>query len=195
MVEKEKKEKQKPYDIPLRYLIIFIASISNLAIFYQVFTPLTLYPSAFFLSIFYDIQIMQNFIFLKAVVIEISKACVGGSAYYLLLLLNFITSGIRLRKRIGIFVFTSSLFLLLNIARIILLSVLKVNNFLFFDTLHVIFWYFVSVAYVFIVWIAAVKVFNIKSIPFYSDFMYIWGLSKNKPEKLKSKKSKKTKKR
>jgi hypothetical protein len=191
--KKESKEWQKPYDIPLRYLIVFLASISNLAIFYAIFSPLTLYPSAFFLGIFQDVQIMNNFIFIKSVVIEISKACVAGSAYYLLLLLNMITSNIKLKKRIAIFVFTSSLFLLLNVSRVILLSLLKVNDFLFFDTLHVIFWYFVSVIYVFLVWIAAVKVFNITAIPFYSDFMYIWNLSNNKTQNLKSKKVKKKK--
>lgn len=179
-LSRKKSEKAGIYDVLSRYFIIFLSSIGNLWIFYFVFTPLTLYPVAFLLRLFYDITVVGHIIFTDKVAIEISNACVAGSAYYLLFMLNFITRGIRLKKRVLMFLFTSSLFLGLNIARIIMLSFMKIKEIIFFEQLHMLFWYFVSVVYVFIVWIMAVKAFKIKAVPFYSDFLYLRGLGKNK---------------
>lgn len=184
-LSRKKDERAGIYDIASRYFIILLSSVGNLWIFYFVFAPLTLYPVAFLLKSFYDITVAGHFIFINKVVIEISKACVAGSAYYLLFMLNFITRGIRLKKRALIFLFTSFLLLGLNIIRIIILSLMKINDIMFFEQLHIFFWYFVSVVYVFVIWIIAVKVFKIESTPFYSDFLYLRGLGRNKKKVVK----------
>ena len=179
MARKKKREVRKDnelgsfYDILSRYFAIFLVSLGNLWIFYFLFTPLTFYASAYILGLFYEVSAINQFIFVKQAVIEISKACVAGSAYYLLFMLDFSTRGIKLGKRLLVLIFTSFLLFALNIIRIIILALVKVNNIGFFDQLHAIFWYFVSVIYVFIVWVIASKVFKIEEVPFYSDFLYI----------------------
>jgi exosortase/archaeosortase family protein len=178
-VANRKEEKSGISGILLRYALALGSSLGNLWIFYFIFTPLTIYPVLWILQMFYPAaELVGNSVFIRGIVIEISKACVAGSAYFLLFMLNMITREIRVRKRILIFIFSSFLLLLLNIARIVVLSVMNVNDAELFEPLHMFFWYFVSVAYVFFVWIATIHVFKIKAIPFYSDFVYIKKLAK-----------------
>ena len=47
-------------DIVFRYLLILLLAIGNLAIFYLIFTPLTVYPVFWLLKIFYTISINGN---------------------------------------------------------------------------------------------------------------------------------------
>lgn len=175
----KKNEKKRVYEIAVRYLVIFLSALGNLRIFYFIFSPLTIFPVDFILRFFYDIITIHNFIFINGIIIDISDACVAGSAYFLLFMLNLLTSEIKLMRRIKLFLFTSALLLMLNIIRIIAFAFVLVNNIPFFEQLHIFFWHFISAVYVFIVWIIAVKMFNIKSIPFYSDFLYIRKLGRS----------------
>lgn len=174
---------KRAYELLLRYSVILLASLGNLWIFYFVFSPLTFYPLAFLLGFFYDLSTAGYYIIIRGIMFDIARACVAGSAYYLLFMLNLMTRDIRIKKRIAMFLFSSLLFLLLNIARVILLVFVRVNNLWFFEQLHMFFWYFVSTAYVFAVWVIMVKIFRIEAIPFYSDFIYLKGLRK-KPNKV-----------
>jgi len=168
------------YELLSRYLTIILASLGNLWIFYFIFAPLTFYPLAFLLGFFYDLSTAGYYITIKGVMFDIARACVAGSAYYLLFMLNLMTRDIRIKKRIIMFLFSSLLFLLLNIARVIILVFVRVNNLWFFEQLHMFFWYFVSTAYVFAVWIIMIKIFRIEAIPFYSDLVYLKELGKIK---------------
>jgi hypothetical protein len=38
-----------------------------------------------------------------------------------------------------------------------------------FDSVHLIFWYFISILFIIIIWFTLVKKFNIKEIPILSD--------------------------
>jgi len=168
------------YELLLRYAIILLASAGNLWIFYFIFTPLTFYPLVFLFGLFYHLPIENSYIFVNGIMLDIARACIAGSAYYLLFMLNLMTRGIRIKKRIIMFLFSSLLFLLLNIARIIILVFVRMNNLGFFEQLHMFFWYFVSTIYVFAVWIIMVKIFRIKAVPFYSDLVYLKELGKIK---------------
>ncbi|MEM2956045.1 MAG: pacearchaeosortase [Candidatus Pacearchaeota archaeon] len=159
-------------DLIFRYtLMLFFGIFLN--IFYLVFSPLTIYSVYILLSIFYKTTIIENIIIANNTEIEIINACVAGSAYFLLFILNFSTAKIKFKKRIFILLADCGIFLLINILRIFFLSVLLINNSIFFNTAHFILWYAVSILLVILIWIFTVKFAEIKEIPFISDFKKI----------------------
>jgi exosortase/archaeosortase family protein len=109
-----------------------------------------------------------NILIIADVGIELVNACVAGSAYYLLLILNLATP-MKLKKRAYSIMFSFLCLLVLNILRIFVFSVLFLNDFSFFDTAHKLFWYGLSTVFVVAIWFLTVKLFRIKEIPVYSD--------------------------
>jgi len=179
-----KRDTKNILDIFSRYFILILIGILGVGIFYLLFFPLTIYPAYYFLKIFFDASLVYNIIFINSLPIEIIGACIAGSAYYLLLILNLSTREIKLRKRIFLFLFSFLSLLIINILRIFLLSIVFVSGSSFFDLTHKLFWYAGSSIFVVGIWFLSVKVFKIKEIPIYSDILFL----------LKSgKKSKKTK--
>lgn len=184
-----KKESKKFFGILTRYLILILLGLPNLWIFYLIFTPLTIYPVFFLLSLFFNASLFGNLILLnKSFPIEIIKACVAGSAYYLLLILN-LAIPMKINKRLKMLLFSFSALLVINILRIFLLSLLFVSGTSLFNLAHELFWYLGSIVFVIGIWFTGVKIFKIKEIPFYSDFKNAGFLKKIK----KSKSSKKNK--
>jgi exosortase/archaeosortase family protein len=146
--------------------------------FYKLFLLLTIYPVSFLLSIFYDSFVYQNMVLVETMNIEIISACVAVSAYFLLLILNF-TVSMSLKQRIKTLIFSFAALLILNILRIFILSVLLLENFVYFDIVHKIFWYSLSILFVAGIWLLAVFLFGVKNIPVYSDFKFIFSLLKS----------------
>jgi exosortase/archaeosortase family protein len=173
-----KNEKRVILDIFWRYLAAILSSLGDSWIFYFIFTPLTIYPSFIIVKLFQDASLAGDTILIGSSAIQIIEACVAGSAYYLLFILNMTTSGIRLKERAKIVFFTLSMLLAFNILRIVFFSFMKINGFPFFEELHLFFWYFVSVFYVLILWLITIKIFRIKSIPCYSDFITLKKMAK-----------------
>lgn len=149
-------------------------AIPNLYLFYLIFTPITIYPLYWFLSMFTEVSLNGTMLFLNnSYYIEIIGACVAGSAYYLLFILNFSTPNIKLGKRIGMLLVTFFSFLIINLLRIILLSFMYLANSPWFETAHEIFWYLGSIVFVVGIWFLMVWKFGIKEIPFYSDIIHL----------------------
>lgn len=161
-----KKEKVILY-IFVRYLILILLGFS-LFLFYKIFLPLTIWPVYLLLKIFYDVSISGNTLYVAGIGIELINACIAGSAYYLLLILN-LTTNIKAKQRAYSIIFSFLFLLVLNILRIFILSILYVEDFAFFDITHKLFWYALSVLFVVGVWFLTVKLFKIKNIPVYSD--------------------------
>jgi exosortase/archaeosortase family protein len=161
-------------DISLRYLILVLVALPNLYLFYLIFTPLTVYPVYFILNLFFGATLTGTTVLVKTIPIEIIKSCVAGSAYYLLFILNLATPNIKLNKRIKIILISFTAFLILNLIRIIILSLLILSNSSFFDITHKISWYLLSILFVVGIWFSVVKFFNIKQIPFYSDIKLVY---------------------
>ncbi|MEM3091090.1 MAG: pacearchaeosortase [Candidatus Pacearchaeota archaeon] len=168
--------KEDFFSIISRYLILLIFAISNLAIFYIIFTPLTAYPVYWILGLFFDTALLSNTIIIinNSFSIELIEACIAGSAYYFLLILNLSTPKIKLKTRIYGVIFSFLVFLILNILRISILSLIAISGSSFFDITHKIFWYLVSTILVVGIWFLEVKIFKIKEIPFYSDLKTIY---------------------
>jgi len=157
------------YDLFLRLALTLLVSINSLALFYFIFTPLTVYPSYWILKVFYPVIMQDNFLLYNTNVIEIINACIAGSAYYLLIILNLTTKGINWITRIKAFIFSSLSLLVLNILRIVILAILLFSYPLAFTSIHIAFWLIGSTLFVVAIWIATIKIYNIKEIPIYSD--------------------------
>ncbi len=163
----------------VRYLIIVLIAIPNLFIFYFIFTPATIYPVFGLFKIFFKevLLIGNTFQISNEFFIEIIPACIAGSAYYLLFILNFSIPKIKIKKRIKMLLFSFAFLLILNILRIIILSLIFVyfpetSN--LFDISHKLFWYFGTTIFVVLIWFIEVKTFKIKEIPVYSDIKFLY---------------------
>jgi len=164
---------KQTYYLIARYLILFLLGLF-FSIFYLIFTPLTIYPSYFILSLFYpSIKLLSNNILSFGIIqAKLIPACIAGAAYYLLLILN-LTISMKNKTRIKSILFILLTFLILNILRIVIFSALLVNGYRYFDFTHIFFWYFGSTILVMFIWFANVRIFKINSIPIYSDFKNI----------------------
>jgi len=167
-------------DLLIRYAILIIVALPNFWLFYFIFTPLTVYPIYFLLSLFFETSLMGNIILIGKFPIELIPACIAGSAYYLLLILNLSTPKIKFQKRVKMIFFSFTFLLILNILRIFLLSLIFISGTSLFDISHKLFWYLGSTVFVVGIWFIEVKLFKIKEIPFYSDIKFLYKKSKLK---------------
>lgn len=161
--------------ISIRYLILLLVAFPSFWLFYLIFTPLTIYSVYFALNIFFDVFLTGNVIILNGQIsIEIIPACIAGSAYYLLLILNLSIFKIKLSDRIKMISLSFLAFLIINILRIFILSTILLSNFKLFVITHLVFWYAMSTVFVVGIWFFEVKFFKIKEIPFYSDLKFLY---------------------
>lgn len=159
-------------NILARYLISVLLAINNLAVFYFIFTPLTLYPVYFILSLFFSVELAGKTLLISDYSIELINACIAGSAYYLLAILNLATP-MKLKQRIYSIFFSMALFLAVNISRIFIFSYLFISGFSLFNIFHLVFWYVLSILIVVAIWLLTIKLFHITNIPIYTDFLSI----------------------
>jgi exosortase/archaeosortase family protein len=176
-MEKSKKENIFYFNLIIRYTILLFIGLLGIHFIYLILTPLTIYPVYFILKLFYNITIQNSSIFILNYQIEIVEACVAGAAYYLLLILN-ISVSMNIKQRIYSLFYSLFVLLAINIIRIVILSFLLVNNFLFFDFTHMLFWYGLSTIFVVAIWFSEVKIFKIKNIPIYSDIINLMKIIK-----------------
>jgi exosortase/archaeosortase family protein len=162
-----------------RYIIIILIALPNLYLFYLVFTPLTIYPVYWITKLFTDVSLNGNILSMGKYTIELIGACIAGSAYYLLVILNLSTPNIKFKKRICMIFSSFLIFLFFNLLRILILILLFSNDFNFFDITHKIFWYALSTILVLAIWFFEIKMFKIKEIPIYTDLKYLYRQRKN----------------
>jgi len=164
-------------DISLRYIFLFVVGLLGNEIFYFVFVPATILPVFFLLKFFFSASLTSSIIYINNLPIEIIGACVAGSAYYLLLILNLSTPEIKIVKRIGLIIFSFFSLWILNVLRIFFLSILFVSGTSYFDLAHKLFWYAGSTIFVVGIWFLGVWIFKVKEIPFYSDIKFLFNNS------------------
>lgn len=118
----------------IRYFLLLILSINGLFVFYFIFTPITIFPLYFIFSAFFDtlLDFANSIIYVQSIPIEIIDACVAGSAYYLLLIFNLSTPQIKISTRLKMISFSFLIFLITNIIRIFVLTVMYIYQSPFF---------------------------------------------------------------
>jgi hypothetical protein len=173
----------KSVSLILRYLIILLAGLGNLWIFYAIFTKPTAYVSAYLLKLFGETAIIGNNFIFNTVYIELVSACIAGAAYYLLFILGMSIPNIKTKERAYLIFFLFGTFFLVNVLRIIIFTLLAGS--LYFEELHYGSWYLLSTIFVVGIWFLAVKNFKIKEMPVYTDVKDL--LNQTKKAKRKSK--------
>lgn len=187
------KSDKKVYGIVARYLLIILLGLGNLYFFYKVLTPLTIYSVYAVLNLFSsNVFVLENWIYFNNITISIIPACVAGAAFYLLFILNFSTGDLDIKKRIYVLLSSFLILFLFNIIRIVFLVFMFGSS--FFEVMHFVFWNFLSTLAVVGIWFLMVKLYSIKNIPIYSDFIYLKNIAFGKRLKKKSKNSKRSKK-
>ena len=163
-------------NILARYFILVILSLGGLWAFYLIFTPLTTYPVFFLFDYFFGATLDTEIavIFVEGIPIELIKACIAGSAYFLLLIFNLSTPNIKIAQRLKMISFSFLIFLIVNILRIFLLGVMYIKGSSLFDITHLTTWYAGSVILVIAIWFYQVKAYKLKEIPFYSDLKFLY---------------------
>ncbi len=178
--EERKESRTYLYGLATRLLIAILISMGSLALFYFIFTPLTIHPSYWIISQFYPIDRLGNYFYYGDYIIAIIDACVAGAAYYLLAVLNLTTKGVPIATRIKAFAFSALALLALNIFRIVLLIfVLFSAGSNAFNQIHISFWIAGSTIFVAGIWILTTKIFRMKEVPFYSDLKEVLSLVKS----------------
>ena len=161
--------------LSLRILIILLLFLIYDYI-YLIALPITTYLSFIFLKLLqYSPTLLNNSISINNTTFSFIPACVALPAYYLLLILILTTKDLDFKKSTKLFFFGSLLILVMNILRIDLLIAAFISfGKHWFDTLHLVFWKFVSGIYVALVWIFLTRIYKIKSIPAYTDIKYLY---------------------
>ena len=155
----------------LRYLALVFLGF-NLWAIYKIFYPLTVYPVFGFFKIFGGASLVGDVLDI-GVKVEFINACIAASAYFLLLIL-ILSSWEGYEKGMKVFLTGAFLILMANVIRIIiLLLILKYSGQNLFETVHLFFWRIIASVYVAGVWVWIVSRFKVGRVPFYSDFITI----------------------
>ncbi|MEM4181564.1 MAG: pacearchaeosortase [Candidatus Pacearchaeota archaeon] len=174
------KDIKKVYFLFIRYIIIFLAGLGGGLIFYKIFLFPTVFLSAKLLSFFGEAYFIKDFIIFSDIPIEISKSCVAAAAYYFFFIL-ILSMELKAKDYFKLLFFNFGVFLLVNVVRIFFMAFLIEKS--FFDSVHMLVWNFFSTIFVVLIWFSSVKLFNIKKIPGYDDFVFLKSLIKTKKRK------------
>lgn len=190
----KKNSKEIIFSMFMRYFLILISSLGNLTLFYFIFTPLTTYTSYFILNLIYGATLSGPLIALKTLPysVLIIDACVAGSAYFLLVILNLSIPTKSFLKTLKMLGFAFGVFFIINIIRIVSLTLIYINVPRIFKLLHQLTWYIGSVVLIIGIWYLEIKLFKIKDIPAYTDIKTILSYIK-RPKKTKKQLNKKRK--
>ena len=168
-------KKREALNLVLRYFILLLIAIPGIKIFYFLFTNLTIYPVFYLVQIYSKATLNGNLITLSNnISLEIVGACVAGSAYLLLTILNLSTPNIKIKKRILMLAISYFIFLIFNIIRIVFLGYLVFIGSAYFDIVHSVLWYGISTIFVVTLWFVLIFYFKIESIPVYSDLKFLY---------------------
>lgn len=163
------------YRLILRLLTAIILLSIPFNIFYWLLLQPTLYFSYLPLTVKYNnIQIGYDYLMININLLRFTMACIATSAYYLFVILLLLTKDIKFRNLLKIAFSGILLILLLNIIRIdILIFIFLEYGINWFNSLHLLFWKFLSSIAVVLIWIFLCHKFKIKNIPVYSDFKFL----------------------
>lgn len=174
------KYNRKLINIFLRYSIILIASFGNLSLFYFLFTKPTIFVSKAIFSILGETTTIGSYIIFRKFVLEIAPACVAGAAYFFLFFLAFSFQYNSL-SRLKLIIYLWGTFFIVNVLRIVFLGLLLGTS--FFNSIHLIFWEFLSTIFLILIWFSAVKLFKIREIPVYNDLLIVKNSKNSKTKK------------
>jgi len=85
-------------DIIIRYTILIFSAFPNLFLFLFYIHPSNNLSYLLSTKLFFESSLMGNIILVNKIPVEIISACIAGSAYYLLFILNLSIPNIKIKK-------------------------------------------------------------------------------------------------
>lgn len=158
-----------------RYALILVAAASDFFVFYFVFGPLTVYPVHLIIGVFSESFLIGDVLLVEGVPVKFVRACIAGSAYYFLFLLNLSTPGVEIGRRLRVLFLSFLSFLSFNVARILALIWLHFNGSSFFDDVHWFLWHFMSTLLVVGIWFFQIRRLGDGKVPVFSDVKFLIG--------------------
>ncbi len=160
-------------NLVIRIALVLILFLIPVNLFYLIFLKPTLWLSFLTLNS-YNPSLGFDSLVIGNEILKFVPACIATSAYALLAILVLFTKDIDFKKMLKIFVFGSLIIFIANIIRIDLLIILLLESGVdWFNRLHLVIWKFFSTIFVVLLWIYLIKKFKVKTIPIYSDLMYL----------------------
>lgn len=136
--------------------------------------------SYLFLKLFFDVNLVNNSIIFSIHQFLIVDSCVGISAYILLTFL-FFSLNINKKTLFKCWSYSIILFTIANFLRIILLMITFIlfgKN--FFESIHLLFFEFLTGVLVALIFLYFYKKFKIKQKPLIDDYIYLFSKFKKK---------------
>lgn len=157
----------------IRILLCFIP----FSLFSLILTPLTIKGISLFLT-FHNPTITNNLIQITNYSFKIVEACIATLAYIFLFWLTILTKDLTIKNRIQIILTGFGLLYIINLARMtFMVDIALLFGWEIFNKIHLIIYQVISGIYVAFIWIFLVYLFNIKSIPVYSDLKELYNKS------------------
>ena len=160
----------------VRYFVVFIVGLGDLFLLTLFLSPATVGVVYWILKMFGEVIFESGVFYFNGFDFEIIGACIATSAYYLLFLLVMITQKIELKKRLLMLGCGFLSLFLLNVSRILIMISLYWSS--VFADVHWWLWHIFSIIFVVGIWFLMVKIFRIKSTPFWDDFQSILELKR-----------------
>ena len=162
----------------IRLTLSFILVLIPFNIFQLLFTKITIYIVFFLLKIADTTAVLGKYsvkyaIDIQGVTVNIVPLCVTASAYYLLFLLVFLVKDVKFLSRLKMIFLGIFFIFLMNLVRIIILIWVLINKGDLFANLHTFLWFILSTVYVIALWLFFSYIYEIKTIPIYSDIKYL----------------------
>jgi hypothetical protein len=171
-------KEDKEISLIIRYICIALLAIPNIAFFNSIFKPLTIGAVYGILSAFTNVSVANYEIIINNHRLVFIDACIAGSAYFLLAVMNLATPFKILKSRIAVLAFFFGSFFAVNISRIVLLIALLNSS--IFQLVHIFLWYAAGTLMILGIWFLGVFIFKIREIPFYSDAKSLFDIIKKK---------------
>lgn len=167
-------EKRYVLSLIIRVLLCFMP----INFFEVILTPLTVYL-IYWLLLPFGASLSQNTIIISDDSFNFISACIAPSMYYLFWVLVMLTRNIKLLIRVKLIACGFLALFGMNILRIVVLILISVYaGQSAFQSIHFLWWKFMSGAYVALVWIFLIKLFKIDSIPIYDDMKELIGFAR-----------------
>lgn len=168
--------KKRILGIIARYAIIILISLGNFSLIYKLVTPPTVRVLALTLRQFYNITVIENFIRVRGVIIEVAPECTIALTFFVIFMLILSTPDIKPKRRAFVLIASAAILFILNIARIVF--IVSIIHSQYFAVTH---WFIENILSAFVafgIWLAMVLLLKIKKVPVLSDLKYIHSLIK-----------------
>lgn len=170
-----------PRSFVIRYAVLVSLLLLALEPLTVILRPLTLYAVQGIFTLFgYSSTLLaNNTLFIEGTYISLITACIAPSAFFILLFLALTLPG-KSRDYLRWIGLSWGLLFLVNVTRIVILSLVALQGYSVFESAHALFWYAGNAFFILAIWASLVISFKIRSIPVYTEVNHLYRIARGK---------------